>query len=207
MPITFRFTAAALLRKSCRSDRLEVPFREASGTHTEQLPTFIKRQDDPEALWVESQPENVQTYLKLKSLLSDIQREIDDCWAVLGEVYGPKEELRGFGIRIRRVKSNLQDPSFANTVTYVPRQATLHTAGVDLLKLLITPLYGDRPEVGIRELLQNAVDACRELQDHLGKNPQLSALICSNRMATLLLSCTRKKTRRFGSQLAIAVLE
>ena len=33
------------------------------------------------------------------------------------------------------------------------------------MKLLVSPLYGDRPEVGLRELLQNAVDACRELED------------------------------------------
>lgn len=153
--------------------------------------------DDPEALWVESQPENVQTYLKLKHLLSDIQREIDDCWAVLGEVYGPKEDLRGFGIRIRRVKSNLQDPSFANTVSYVPCQAALHTAGVDLLKLLITPLYGDRPEVGIRELLQNAVDACRELQDHLSKNPQLSGIDLPEQDGDVVIELHEKEDQTF----------
>jgi molecular chaperone HtpG len=130
--------------------------------------------DDPEALWVEGTPEDVQTYLKLKYLLNDIQRELDDSWAVLGEVYGPKEGLREFGIKLRRIKSNIQDQgAFAKIVTYIPSHAALDTAGVNLLKLLITPLYGDSPEIGIRELLQNAVDACRELKDYLNKHPQL----------------------------------
>jgi hypothetical protein len=129
--------------------------------------------DDPEALWVEAMPEDAQTYLKLTHLLSDIQRELDNSWGVLGEVYGPKEELRSLGIKLRRIKSNLQDPeSFAKRVSYVPCHAAIRTAGVELLKLLITPLYGDVPGIGIRELLQNAVDACLELQDYITKHPQ-----------------------------------
>lgn len=36
---------------------------------------------------------------------------------------------------------------------------------------MIHPLYGDRPEVGIRELLQNSVDACLELRDLLSQAP------------------------------------
>ena len=31
-----------------------------------------------------------------------------------------------------------------------------------LLTLLVEPLYGAKPEFGIRELLQNAIDAVRE---------------------------------------------
>lgn len=130
--------------------------------------------DDPEAIWVEAAPQDVKTYLKIKDLLLDIQRELDDSWAVLGEIYGPKPELGGLGLVLRRIKSNLDDTeTFAKTVKYIPCRVSLETAGTDLLKLLIKPLYGDSPEIGIRELLQNAVDACRELNDYLEQHPSL----------------------------------
>ena len=150
--------------------------------------------DDPEAIWVEAKPKNVKTYLKLKYLLTDIQREMDESWAVLGEVYGPKEDLRGFGISLRRIRSNIQDvDSFARSVDYVPKHAALQTAGVDLLKLLIMPLYGDRPEVGVRELLQNSVDARLELEDYLAKNPQLSQPDLQEQSAEVVISITWKE--------------
>ena len=47
--------------------------------------------------------------------------------------------------------------------------ARFDAAGADLLKLLIQPLYGDTPEVGIRELMQNSIDACLELQDYFAQ--------------------------------------
>lgn len=68
--------------------------------------------------------------------------------------------------------SSLDDEkAFAKTVDYVPGQAEFQAAGADLLKLLVGPLYGDKPELGVREILQNAVDACRELQDYLKHHP------------------------------------
>jgi len=150
--------------------------------------------DDPEALWVEALPKDVKTYLKLKYLLSDIQKEMDESWAVLGEVYGPNEDLRGFGIRLRRIRSNIQDvAAFAGKVDYIPSHAALQTAGVDLLKLLITPLYGDRPEVGVRELLQNGVDARLELEDYLNKNPHLPHPDLQEQSAEVVISITEKE--------------
>lgn len=131
--------------------------------------------DDPEALWIETAPQSVKTYLKLKELFSDIQKELDDSWAVLGEVYGPKQELRNLGLTIRRIKSSLDDTeAFAKTVAYIPCRAAIEAVGADLLQLLIEPLYGARPEIGIRELLQNAVDACRELEDYLAHYPHVT---------------------------------
>jgi len=131
--------------------------------------------DDPEALWVEAAPQDVKIYLKIRDLVKDIQRELDDCWAVLGEVYGPKNKLRDLGLTIRRIRSNLDDTeAFAKTVSYIPCRAALAAVGADLLSLLIKPLYGDYPAIGIRELLQNSVDACRELKDYLEQHPDLS---------------------------------
>jgi molecular chaperone HtpG len=95
-----------------------------------------------------------------------MQDEIDAAWAVLGEVYGRFGPLGGLGLTLRRVRSDLDDPKFAQSVPYVPAEVAFDSAGTELLKLLIQPLYGDHPEIGIRELLQNAVDACRELEDY-----------------------------------------
>lgn len=145
--------------------------------------------DDPEALWIEARPQDVKIFLKLKHLLLDIQRELDDCWAILGEVYGSRQELRNLGLTLRRIKSNLDDvETFSKTVQYVPRRATLETGGADLLKLLIKPLYGDNPQIGIRELLQNAVDACRELEDYLQKHSDLRDIEFQEQAADVVIA-------------------
>lgn len=116
--------------------------------------------DDPEAVFIHAEPRDVSIYLRVKNWLTGTQAELDASWAVIGEVYG---RVNQFGLAVRRVRSNLDDEGrFAETVEYVSMHATFDTAGADLLKLLIGPLYGDRPEIGIRELLQNAVDAVRE---------------------------------------------
>lgn len=44
--------------------------------------------EDPEAVFVQAMPEDVETFLKLRSLLGGLQAELDTSWAVLGEVYG-----------------------------------------------------------------------------------------------------------------------
>lgn len=122
--------------------------------------------DDPEALYVRASPKEVRTYLKLVNLFRDIQRELDESWATIGEVYGRRGELSELGLTWRRIRSNLDAADkFSATVPYVPIKAGFDASGPDLLKLLVGPLYEYDYSVGIRELLQNAVDACRELVD------------------------------------------
>jgi len=119
--------------------------------------------EDPEAIRVTAEPRNVSVYLRLRSWLDGLQAEMDTSWAVLGEIYG--RYLPHLGLRFRRVKSNLDDPqAFSRTVDYLPLDVRLTVASSELLKLLIEPLYGDSPSIGIRELIQNAVDAVRELE-------------------------------------------
>lgn len=130
--------------------------------------------EDPEAIHVTAWPQDVRTFLRLKGWLSGIQGELDQSWAVLGEVYGRyvSEGLSKLGLTLRRVRSNLDDAeSFAATVLYVPQKITLDVARADLLKLLIGPLYGDDPGIGVRELLQNSVDAVRELRAFFENHP------------------------------------
>lgn len=124
--------------------------------------------EDPEAIFIDASPDDARTFLRLKSLLEGIQSELDASWAVLGEVYGRFKALDQLGLNLRRVRSNIDDiEEFAKKVLYLPYHAAFNSAGSDLLKLLIGPLYGEHPEIGIRELLQNSVDACRELKDYL----------------------------------------
>lgn len=121
---------------------------------------------DPEAFYVHATPTDVRTYLKLEALFRDIQRELDESWAAIGEIYGRSTRLSPLGLTVRRIRSNLDDKEkFAKTVAYIPLRAGFDSSGPDLLKLLVGPLYDYKYKIGIRELLQNSVDACRESCD------------------------------------------
>ncbi|MGI4744252.1 MAG: HD domain-containing protein [Janthinobacterium lividum] len=128
--------------------------------------------DDPESLQIDARPLEVAVFLRLKDWLAGIQQELDSSWAVLGEVYGLQPKLRNLGLTFRRVRSNLDDVAeFAKTVPYVPDRIRFDVARAELLKLLIGPLYGDDPSYGVRELMQNSVDAVREYDQFVLDNP------------------------------------
>jgi hypothetical protein len=149
--------------------------------------------DDPEAIFIQSEPQDVETYLKVKEWLADIQVELDTSWAVLGETYGRLGELSKLGFVLRRVRSNLDDvEAFARTVSYVPCKAAFEAASPDLLKLLIKPFYGDRPEIAIRELVQNSVDAVREFREYQKQMLDLKADL-PNQEADVVVSITEDK--------------
>lgn len=118
--------------------------------------------DDPERIFITAKPQNSLVFLELKSLFNDIQYEFDISWAVLGEVYGKDEELKDLKIKFRRITSNIDNiGKFEETVDFIPERIKFD-ADSELLKLLIGPLYGEDPKYGIRELLQNSVDAVKE---------------------------------------------
>jgi len=120
---------------------------------------------DEEAVFVIARPKSARLFLKLRDLLASLQEEIDTSWAVLGEVFSRQGGLSRLGITLRRVRSNIDYPKKfveRENPSYIPIRACFDTAGADLLKLLVRPLYGDRPDIGVRELLQNALDAVRE---------------------------------------------
>jgi len=116
-------------------------------------------QNDPERIFVHASPKDSSMYLKIRRLLKDIQHEFDISWAVLGELYGNLENKPE--IKYRRITSNLHEESFFEKQAYVPDKFHFKSND-DMVKLLIAPLYGNHPKYGVRELLQNAVDACRE---------------------------------------------
>jgi hypothetical protein len=80
-------------------------------------------------------------------------------------------------MRIRRIKSNIDDVgAFAKTVPYIPARITFEAANADLLKLLVAPLYGNNPGIGLRELIQNSIDAVRECHDLMAQHPEFSGV-------------------------------
>jgi hypothetical protein len=157
-----------------RIHRLRSPVSQGEWKAHEAVRDIRNTHEDPEAIFVDAAPRDVKTYLKLRRLLAGIQEEMDSSWAVLGEIYGRYDGLKQFGLRLRRVRSSLDaEKEFAATVPYIPCEAKFEAADADLLNLLIKPLYGDHPEVAVRELVQNAVDACRELRDYLEQRPDI----------------------------------
>jgi molecular chaperone HtpG len=117
--------------------------------------------DDPESIYIRITPKSSEIYLKARKLLDYIQFELDLSWAILGEVYAKHGSYKKLILKYRRINSNIDDiDNFKNTVNYIPKKIIFDTTR-ELQKLLIAPLYGNNPSYGVRELLQNAVDACR----------------------------------------------
>ena len=135
-------------------------------THLSVDDIDTRYQDDPERIYVQASPKDSMTYLKLKNLIADIQYEMDISWAVLGEHYGNTERPE---IKYRRITSNLGEEWFLNRQQYIPDSFSFK-AGDEIIKLMIAPLYGNDPSFGVRELLQNAVDACKEREELERKN-------------------------------------
>lgn len=107
---------------------------------------------------------SLSLYLQLRDLLNGLQSEMDHSTAVLDETYGTLTELglHQLNLATRRVHSNLNSPAFRASLPYVP-EATGFTADPNILTLLVEPLYGKEPSVGMRELIQNSIDAVAEL--------------------------------------------
>jgi molecular chaperone HtpG len=134
-------------------------------------------QIDNERLYVDCSPENSVMFVKIKKLLTDIQKELDISWAILGEIYGfiPKNKP---SIKFRRISSNLENKTYLGNLNYVPEQVSFKMDN-NLSKLLVRPLYGENPKFAVRELLQNSIDACNERRmiDKLNYTPLIDVSI------------------------------
>ena len=171
--------------------RLRGPISQAEWNAHLSIREIRPDDNDPESLFISARPESAKTFIKIKKTLAGLQNELDSSWAVLSEVYGRREDLRDLAISLRRVRSNLEDAQqyvTAHSPTYFPIAASFDTAGASLLKLLIRPLYGDRPDIGVRELMQNALDAVRELRRLRELHPELSNVSQLNQEADVLIS-------------------
>ncbi len=113
-----------------------------------------------EILTIHSSPKNSIQFNNVYNWLKNIQNELDLCWAVLGEHYGFEKKWL---LSIRRINSNIIETRnrdyFENFFLTKPANIAVNP---DILKILIGPLYDENPSCGLRELIQNAVDACRE---------------------------------------------
>ena len=114
---------------------------------------------DRMSLVIQASPETTSLFAKTEKWLHNLQQELDLSWAIMMEYY-PRKSIQ---LSIHRIESNILKESTRATMSqqFLIKE-TMLTANTDLLKLLIRPLYGNNPSFGVRELLQNAVDACTE---------------------------------------------
>jgi molecular chaperone HtpG len=118
-----------------------------------------KKYDSPRTLYITSEPKSFDIFLEMDNLLNSIQNELDTSWAVLGEVYGNSN----LEISIRRVDSNIKTKKWLDRQDFVTDKF-MFKLDSRVMSLLIEPLYGNNPSFGVRELIQNATDACRDLK-------------------------------------------
>lgn len=106
----------------------------------------------PDTLKMIASPNNSKQFLELKSWFNYWQKELDLSWAIIGETHNDKYKLS-----IRRISSNIFNADYDFVTNAIELKVN-----PDIVKLLVAPLYGDDPSYGVRELLQNAIDACNE---------------------------------------------
>lgn len=127
-----------------------------------------------ESVSIDVFPENPEQFINVTKWLNSVQHEVDLCWAIIGEKYGLSE----CALTIRRVHSNIFDESVIKRYEekFYTKEVSLK-ANADILALLIEPLYGNDPSYGVRELLQNATDACKEMKEKL-KGKEYKGKVC-----------------------------
>lgn len=108
---------------------------------------------------IDASPSTTSQFVMVEKWLNSIQTELDMSWAFLHEKY--PEDCPS--LSIHRITSRLLQDKCRETYKrkFVINEMRLHV-NPSILRLLIAPLYGNNPSFGVRELLQNAVDACRE---------------------------------------------
>ncbi len=101
------------------------------------------------------------TFQRIEHWMDSVQRELDISWRYLYLKYEAEEQLYKLSAKmlISNIMENESRRSFAEDIVLEPASLS---AAPEVLGLLVEPLYGSNPRYGVRELLQNAVDACRE---------------------------------------------
>ncbi len=153
-------TRAPTLR--ARIHPIKSPISQREWRVHQSVVNITRTHDDPEAILIDSRPTNVSDFLRVKGWLTDLQSEMDKTWAVLGEIYGRQgaSRLDQLHLSVRRIRSNVLD-NFVSP-DFIPESISFKVAETEMLSLLLSPLYGDHPGYGVRELIQNARDAVIE---------------------------------------------
>ena len=159
--------------KSLKLKKLYSPLSSTEWNVHDSIENITGADEDPEAISLNAQPRDIQTFLRVKEWMESLQFELDTSWAVLGEVYG-RYDLKILGLNLRRLRSNIDNARLkSRQFDYVPEKICFDTANSELLKLLIVPLYGNDPAIGVRELIQNSVDSVREIEQFIKQRPEL----------------------------------
>jgi molecular chaperone HtpG len=140
---------------------------------------------DPEAIYVHCHHrQTLDVFVQMQALLAGIQDEMDRSRAVVSEIYGRiRAPYRTFlDITKSRIRSNLADPNLLERLPFEPIPARFSADGGSLLSLLVRPLYNGHPAYAVRELLQNATDAVRELDDYIVNHSFASSTIQCSQM-------------------------
>ena len=117
--------------------RMKSPFSATEWKIHQSVSNITYANEDPESIFIGTKPKNIDTFLRTQNWLDGIQKELDNSWAILGEIYGIYEKLNKLGLRLRRITSSLDDlNSFRKKVEYIPKKISFDSANPDLLKLL-----------------------------------------------------------------------
>ncbi|MHA6757384.1 hypothetical protein [Streptacidiphilus sp. PAMC 29251] len=121
----------------------------------------LESEDEAEALRLVCVPDNPRALEAVRQEVKQLRECIDQCAAALAQYYlvGRDAALR---LRHPRIRSSVDDPQqyvSDNALPFDPHLGKLALNVAGILPLLVRPLYGDHPEAGVRELLQNALDA------------------------------------------------
>ena len=121
--------------------------------------TDLDWDDAADFKYIEAEPESTTEFVQLEKWLKWLQSELDLSWAVLSECC----DTQKYRLSIHRIESNILEEERRESYDekFITKEARLN-ANPELLKLLVAPLYDNDPSCGVRELLQNAVDACNE---------------------------------------------
>lgn len=108
-------------------------------------------------LIIDADPETSDQFLTIELWIKSLQKELDECLTIIG-IYKSK-----YNIAINAIKSNIFDDMRRADYSekFLLKSAKLNT-DPEFFKLLIKPLYANNLAYGVRELLQNSVDACIE---------------------------------------------
>lgn len=133
--------------------------------------------------YVEAEPTSTTEFVHLEKWLESVQRELDLSWAILSEAC----DTQKYRLSIHRIDSNILEEERRESYSeqFITKEAKLN-ANPELLKLLVAPLYDNDPSCGVRELLQNAVDACNERAHLEGKGYRGQVEICLDTAAKIL---------------------
>lgn len=109
---------------------------------------------------------SLRTHVQIEQLINGLQQELDMCAAVLSETYGRlRSDLKKLQLARTRVASNLHSDELERSLPYIATKCGI-SVNPEIIPLMVKPLYGEHPEIGIRELVQNALDAVRERESY-----------------------------------------